>query len=260
MFRYLIAGILAGPFIIWDYFVWMIKYSMHPEKYPLKERYARVSALCRRALLSFRSDIKVVGKENIPNESCLLVCNHLSMFDPLTFLTVMNDTPLAILAKKETSKIPFVGRCVRSIDGEYIDRGDIKQSLRVMMSIESDLKKENKHWLIFPEGTRSKDPRCNIGEFHHGTFRPAYRSEVPIIPCCVYGTFRVGKLKPTHKKYPIYIEFGTPILYKDYKDLSTQEIAVIVRNEVQKMLSYHARKYDSEAMSKFNPDTYNRNE
>ena len=84
------------------------------------------------------------------------------------------------------------GKIIKGIDGQYIDRNDLKQSLRVMMNVEADLKnKRDKNWIIYPEGTRNRDVMHNLKMFHHGTFRPAVKAGVPIVPVATYGTFRV---------------------------------------------------------------------
>ena len=76
--------------------------------------------------------------------------------------------------EKELEDKPFAGKVITGIDGLFLDRNDLKQSLRIMMKVEDDLKnRKDKNWIIFPEGTRNKDPMKNVKEFHHGTFRPA---------------------------------------------------------------------------------------
>lgn len=233
----------------------MIKYSKHPEKYDLNVRYKKLSSLVRETIIALRGDFKVVGKENLPNEVCCLMANHMGAFDPLVLMSII-DSPTCFVAKKEVKKMPFIGKCVKTMQGDFIDRNDLKQSLKVMLSLEEDLRNRNKNWIIFPEGTRNKDRHANLREFHHGTFRAPYRAEVPIVPCCVFGSWRPQKTKPEFKKYPLYIEFGKPIYPEEYKDMSTKELAAFVQSKVQQMITYHARKFDYEYNKRVNPSKY----
>ena len=122
-----------------------------------------------------------------------------------------------------------------------------------MMKVEEDFKKnKNKNWIIFPEGTRNKDQMANIKDFHHGTFRPAVKAEVPIVPVAIYGTFRVLNIKPQFKKYPIHIKILDPIYPSEYKELQTPKIAKKTQERIDKALSFELRRLDHLEMSKNN--------
>jgi len=255
MFHYTKAVLKNGYKIVFGYFKWMRYYAKYPEKTPLNIRYSKLQKLLKSVMDSFNCDYKVVGLENLPNEACVLMCNHMSMYDPLAIISNI-DKPMAIVAKKEIEKYPFVAKCFKSIDGCFLDREDLKQSLRLMLKIEEDLKKGNKNWLIYPEGTRNKDPKRVLGDFHHGTFRAPMRAGVPIVPVAIYGTQRVTKFKPQYRRYPVYIEIGTPLYSSDYDGMNTEEVAKLIRNKVQQMITYNARPFDDEFMNKYNKKKY----
>ena len=244
------AVCVAGGAIIWDYFAWMRKYAKHPEKYPFSVRYKKVQKLLQRLSRGFNVDFHVEGLEKLPEETSCIVSNHLSAYDPVSLIAVM-DKPCTFVAKKELLNKPFAGKIIKGIDGEFIDRDDLKQSLRLMMKVEDDLKNhKEKNWIIYPEGTRNRDPMKNVKEFHHGTFRPAVKANVPIIPVATYGTFRVLKRKPAYKKYPVWIKFLDPIYPEDYKDMKTPEIAKMVEERIEQAISFDLRKKDHVEMAK----------
>lgn len=244
------AVLVAGAPIIWDYFAWMRKYSNHPEKYAFDIRYKKLQKLLNTLNKGFNVDYHVEGLEKLPEETCCIVSNHLSAYDPISLICVM-DKPCTFVAKKELEKKPFAGRIIKGIDGLFLDREDLKQSLRVMMKVEEDLKKKkDKNWIIFPEGTRNHDQMKNLKEFHHGTFRPAVKAGVPIQPVAMYGTFRVLKRKPAYKRYPIFIKFLDPIYPSQYKDMSTQEIAKLCQDKIEQAISYDLRMKDHLEMPK----------
>ena len=237
------AVLLAGPHIIGGYFAWMRKYAKHPEKYPFEVRYNKVRKLLLKLDSSFDVKYIVEGIEKLPKETYCLISNHLSAYDPLVFINLLEE-PCSFVAKKELENKPFAGKIIKGIDGLFLDRDDLKQSLRVMMKVEKELKEKKKNWIIFPEGTRNKDPLRLVKDFHHGTFRPATKAEVPIVPVALYGTFRVLKRKPVYKHYPIHVKFLDPIYPSEYQSMSTQEIASLCQERIERALSYELRKKD----------------
>lgn len=240
----------VGPNIIFSYFAWMIRYSRHKEKYPYELRYNKVQNLVKKVNKALGMKIEVVNADKLPKQASCIISNHVGTVDPITYIGSC-ESPITFVCKIEISKYPFTGRLVKIIEGLFLDRGDLKQSLRVMMKVQDDLSKGNKHWLIFPEGTRNKDINANLLEFHHGTFRAPMKANVPIVPSVTYGSFDVFK-KPNRKYRPIYIEYGDPIYPKEYKDMSTQEVAALVQSRVQQMLTYHARKRYQESLISLN--------
>lgn len=248
--HYARAVLIAGAPIIWDYFKWMRKYAKNPTKYPFEKRYKDVQKLLRTLSRGFNVEYHVEGLEKLPEGNVSFACNHLSAYDPVTLICVL-DKPCTFVAKKELIDKPFIGKIIKGIEGQYIDRKDLKQSLRVMMNVENDFKtRADKSWIIFPEGTRNRDPMNNLLMFHHGTFRPAVKSNTPIVPVALYGTFRVLKRKPAYKKYPIFIKFLDPIYPEQYKDMSTLDIAKIVEYKIEQAVSFDLRKKDHLEMAK----------
>ena len=250
MFSLFKVVFLLLPYAIYCYFVWLIRYSRHPEKYPIEMRYYALRKVIKKVNKYANCEFKVVNQDKLPNTTCCIMSNHVGTIDPICYIDV-NDKPISFVAKKEISKYPLAGRGVKALGGKFLDRQDLKQSLRVMMEVQADLEKGEKNWLIFPEGTRNKDIYANLNEFHHGTFRAPMKAKVPIVPACTFGSFKVFK-KPHLKRSPIYIEYGDPLYYEDYKDMSTNEVASIIQARVQAMVNFHARKYYQERMASIN--------
>ncbi len=260
MTHYTQAVFQAGVPILWAYFAWMRKFAKHPEKYPEELRYKKLRKLLIRLSNSFNIKYHVDGLENIPEETCCFISNHLSAYDPLALICVL-DKPCTFVSKKELEDKPFAGKVIKGMEGLFLDRDDLKQSLRIMMKVEDDLKNvKNKNWIIYPEGTRNKDVMKPLMEFHHGTFRPAYKAKVPIVPVVVYGTFRALKRRPNFKKYPIYIKILKPLYPGDYESMSTQEIAKLTQERIQRVLDFEMRKLDHDEMKKIGNKNYRFNQ
>ena len=200
MFHYSKALLRVGPRIIATYLFRIKKWARHLDKYPRELRFAKFRYLIKKICDALQTDIEIFGLENLlTDRNFCMVCNHMSAFDPLPCM-VAYPKPLTFVGKKELSKAPFVPKAMKVIEGEFIDRDDLRQSLKVMLKVEDDLKKGEKSWMIFPEGTRIRDQLLPVGDFHHGTFRPAIKAKVPIIPAAIYGSFRVFKKRPQYKR------------------------------------------------------------
>lgn len=248
MGRYLKPALTVGPKIIGSYFSWMNKYAKHPEKYPLSLRYQKATALIDKAVEKLDVIVHAEGLENIPEQQRVcFVSNHLSAFDPLPTLPLIKQET-AVVAKKEIEKMPFVAKVFLAMDGKFMDRDDLKQSLKVMMDVQKTLKNQEKSWLIYPEGTRNKDPLCKLRDFHPGTFRAPTKAGVPIIPIAIYGSQSPLKSKPRFKKYHVFISFLKPINPSDYQNISTEELAHLCRDQIQKEITYKLRKQYNELM------------
>ena len=249
-----------GIRVLYSYFAWMRKYSKHPEKYPIELRYKKLHNLIKSVAHSFDIEYIVFGKENIPSsETCCFISNHISNFDPLAFLSVL-DEPVAFVSKREVEKFPFVGHCCKDIDCLFMDRNDLKQSLKVMGEVQNDLANKNKNWLIFAEGTRNRDPLSAIRDMHHGTFRPAVRSGAVIVPVAIYGCQRILRKKINFKKFPVFVSFLPAISKEEYEKMTNQELAKMVHDQIQKELTFHLRPSDHEFNLKYNKKKYKFNQ
>ena len=259
MWHILRAVLLLIPRIIISYFAWMLSYSRKNCKTPIEKRYKKARKICNKASKALKLDVLVEGKENIPNEVSCFYSNHMGAADPLLYFASL-DEPSTFVAKKEIESLPFVGKVFRSIKGEFLDRGDLKQSLRVMMRVQESLTKKELNWIIFPEGTRNKDNLGKMLDFHHGTFRAAMKAKVPLVPTVVFGSFRILSMKHNFKRYPTYIKFLKPIYPSEYEGKSTEEVAKEVQSRIQSEVTFVARKIDHSRMIELHDKFYRFND
>ena len=260
MFHYSKAVLRVGIPLLWQYFTRIKRWARHLDRYPSAVRFVKIRQIIKSIQVALQVDLTVFGLENLPKDrNYCMVCNHMSAFDPIPFI-VNSERHLTFVGKKELMKAPFIPKAMEVIEGEYIDRDDLRQSLKVMLRVEEDLKKGQKSWMIFPEGTRIRDQMMPVGEFHHGTFRPAYKAKVPIIPAAVYGSFRVLKKSPQFKKYPVSISILKPLMPEDYAGMNTADIAAYTREQIQREITYHLRPLDHKIMSETKDKKYRFNQ
>jgi 1-acyl-sn-glycerol-3-phosphate acyltransferase len=239
MLKYPRLLLRCGPKLLWTYLFYLNRYARHPERYPLAERYKKIRELVVFILSRFRIDWKIRGLDNLQalekgEKKFLIVANHQSDLDPLILVSLCAE-PISFVAKKETRKMPFIGTAVKALDGVFLDRRDLRQSLEVMKLVEGRLAQGYCNYAIFPDGTRNKSPEITpVEPFHAGSFKPAFLASSPILPLALYGTFRSFRPAPDPKRDPVELTFFTPIGPARYPSTNTTDLAAEVHDLVSR--------------------------
>lgn len=187
------------------------------------------------------SGVKLIvkGKENLLNDQAVLyVGNHRSYYDIiLSYLAF--PRPTGFVSKIEMYKAPILRRWMEFIHCLFLDRNDIKQGLKVVLSGIEKIK-SGISICIFPEGTRNKSDD-ELLPFKAGSIKMAEKSGCPIIPMSIVHSDDVfEKHVPLIKKNTVIIEFAKAI---DMKLLSPEEkkhLSDSLRTEIKAM--YDANK------------------
>ena len=232
------------------------KAGKHPEKYDINVRHKKFRKLFLKVSKSLHVEYVILNKENVPNEASLFISNHLSASDPMVLFPIIENTPTTFVAKIELEKSNVIKNAVHAIDGLFMDRSDLRQSLKVMQEVEATLKEGKLSWCIYAEGTRVLDYSSKMNEMHHGSFRPAVKAKVPIVPIAMFGTHILLKEKPLYKKYPVIFSFLKPIYPSEYEGMKTEEIANLVQSRIQKEVSFNLRRIHHDMMIKMNKKKY----
>lgn len=238
------------PLFGWWYSTWAKRYGSHPEKYPLKKRYKCLHNAFVKMTKYLNVDVYFEGLENIPKDiNVCFVGNHIGDYDPIALSTGL-EKPTAFVGKIEILKFGLIPTAMKAVESAFIDRGDLKQTFRTMKRVQSQMETQKKNWVIFPEGTRRKDSRLNIAEFHAGTFRTPMKAKIAIMPFALVGTDRIFKTSPVYKRYPVHVKFLKPIMPEDYEGKETNTIAKYCQNEIQRTISFDLRRKDHAIMTK----------
>lgn len=209
-------------------------YAKYTDKYPEEEKFALIRKLMQLAIRSGNVELKVFGKENIPQESGMLMyANHQGMFD-IVAIAATWDTCLAAVLKKELKDVPLLKQIIACTKSFPMDREDVRQSLTVIQAVTQEVK-NGRNYLIFPEGTRSKTGN-RMGQFHGGSFRCALKAKCPILPVAFVDSFKVLDQKGS-KPVTVQIHYLKPIPYEEYKDLKTTQIAEMVKSRIDEVIS-----------------------
>ncbi len=181
------------------------------------------------------STVKVIGQENIPDEGpVLFVGNHQSLFDiPILIGYIKRNK--GFIAKVELSKIPVFSKWMEKLNCVFIDRSNVRQSLKAINKGVKHLK-NGYSMVIFPEGTRSSDGI--IGEFKPGSLKMATKSKATIVPVTIKGAYNIMSrdslaIKPSN----VELVISKPIYIDDENEKDSKGLADKVRDIIYKELN-----------------------
>ena len=138
----------------------------------------------------------------------------------------------------ELKDIPFIKQIAKCMKAFFIDRDDVRQSMKVIMAVSKEIEK-GRNYTIFPEGTRSKNGN-KIGEFKGGSFKAATKVKCPIVPVALIDSFKPfdsHSLKPVE----VQVHYLEPLYYDEYKDMKTTEIAEEVQKRIEKVIEEYKK-------------------
>jgi 1-acyl-sn-glycerol-3-phosphate acyltransferase len=175
----------------------------------------------------------IIGVGNIPKDTPVMyAANHRGFYDIiLAYATVPNQT--AFISKIEIKKMPCVGQWMYFLNCLFMDRGDVKQNLNVILKAIS-LVKEGYSVYIAPEGTRNATD--TLLEFKEGSMKIATKGKCPIVPVCFHGTEEIFENRlPWIHKGKIRIEYGKPIYPEELDKETRKHLGAYVRDVVADM-------------------------
>jgi 1-acyl-sn-glycerol-3-phosphate acyltransferase len=154
--------------------------------------------------------VEVSGLDRIdPRTALIFMPNHISFLDgPL--LEMLIPGAARVVLKKSILRIPVVGLGMRFVGFVPVDRKGIKGGKRSIAKAIQMVREKGYSFLIFPEGTRSRDGK--LQRFRRGGFFLALETGAPIVPVTIGGTF---ELMPKGQKYArkgrVRVAFHDPI-------------------------------------------------
>ena len=134
--------------------------------------------------------------------------NHQGLYDVLSLVDVC-PKPFSVVAKKEVENVPFLKQVFKCMKAYMMDRNDIRQSLQVIGN--------------------------EMLEFKGGSFKAATKAKCPIVPVALIDSFKpfdTNSIAPV----TVQVHFLKPLYYDDYKDMKTNDIAELVRSQIQKTI------------------------
>lgn len=208
-------------------------YAKHTDEYSEEEKYAHIRYILGRAIIGGNVNVEVTGLENIPEESgYMLYANHQGMFDVLAIAATVKH-PIGAVLKKELYNVPLLHQIAVCTHSYSMDREDVRQSLTVIQGVTEEVKK-GRNFLIFPEGTRSKNNE--MLEFHGGSFRCATKSKCPIVPIALVDSYKVLDEKGS-QPITMQLHYLKPIYFEEYQGMKPAEVAELVKSRIREKIN-----------------------
>ena len=240
--KILFLAIWKSRWYILKYYPKMIYMANHPSKYTEQERYDYTIKLINFLLKACDVQVSVFGQENIPAEDGFLVCsNHQEKFDPLVIWKVF-PRRIGVVVNDTACHRPFIREVCLLIRSLKLFQNDMHSMVDVITRLTAELTNK-RNYMIFPEGWYEEDP-FTLSEFKGGCFKSVVRSKAPILPVALIDSYKLFK-HGVQPPYEIKIHFLKPILYDEYKNLKTIEIAALVREKIQAAVDEFQVKQDT---------------
>lgn len=181
-----------------------------------------------------KSTVTVFGKENIPQDSAVVfIANHQGYLD-IPVLLGYSNKQMGFIAKAEILKVPILSGWMKLMQCVFLKRNSPKQSIEAMAKGVETVK-QGYSLVIFPEGHRSKGG--SVQKFKPGSFKLAFRSEAPIVPVTIDGTWHLFEEKGKPNAGDIKVTFHPAIPTKGLTREEQNEIPSKVQKIVESALS-----------------------
>lgn len=234
----IILVVIRLIFLIPYWLLFEFKKYGNKEIYSFEERFIYVLHKLDTINTVGRIEVKSSGLDLLPKkEGYLITPNHQGLEDIIA-IALSLEKPIKGISKIELKKVPLVSHVFDMLDCYYMDRDDVRSSMKIIKDASLDLE-SGKNVVVFPEGTRSKLGN-ELLEFKGGSFKIATKAKAPIVPVAIRDSYKVFDSNSIAKAI-VYVDYLEPIYYEQYSELSTNDIALLVQNKI----TDHIKKTDT---------------
>ena len=235
-FLLLIAGYILGLLLVW------ISLSIYCQIYSKKKTYTKPSKVANFFLrhcvgyINIHAGVRlrVVQNEPWPKERFLLICNHLSRFDPMIVIHKYGKLGMAFITKPSNFKIPIGGHFMKAGCYMAIEREDKLKSLEVMKEANRLIEEDLASVGVYPEGKRM-ELSDHVGEFHEGVFAIAMKANAPIVVTSILGSENIAKNFPW-KRTKVRFEIIKVIYPSEYQGKTTKAVSDYARQLIKESI------------------------
>ena len=171
-------------------------HASHVDKYTEEEHYRMLQFITHRANKGGNVTIDAHGLENIPEENGFMFFPNHQGLYDVLALVDVCPKPFSVVAKKEVENVPLLKQVFKCMKAYMMDR---------------------------------------MLEFKGGSFKAATKAKCPIVPVALIDSFKpfdTNSIAPV----TVQVHFLKPLYYDDYKDMKTNDIAELVRSQIQKTI------------------------
>ena len=207
---------------------------MTPYKVPVINRISRrIGRPIFRLIFRILSDVKVSGKENVPQKKpYIITINHVSLFEPPFILSFWPMAPEVAGAIEIWSK-PGQAILVRLYGAIPVHRGEFDRQL---LDMAISVLKSGRPLLLAPEGGRTHEP--GMRRAFPGVAYIADKTGVPVIPVGIVGTSDDYFNRAIHLKRPrLELRIGRPLILPPVDGVGAERREALQSNADQIMLA-----------------------
>jgi 1-acyl-sn-glycerol-3-phosphate acyltransferase len=214
------------------------RYAGKPEFY---DRYLDHCGQIIKCVESTGATVEYSGLENIPDEPCVYIGNHMSTLETITLGNIIgNRGRVCFIVKESLMKYPYFNKILKGLECIALTRTSPIQDLKKILKEAPALLEKGISIIVFPQHTRGAfdpDGFSTIG------CKLAKRAKVPIVPLAI-DTRLWGKGKlisdygPINRDIPVRFAFGKQIVIdKNEKEVHAQYLDFIGK-KLQKWDAY----------------------
>ena len=171
-----------------------------------------------------------------PKQRYILISNHYSYFDiPCIFAAI--PQPIRFMAKVSLFKIPIFGWAIGRAGFIPIDRKNRSTAVKSFDLAGERIRKGNTI-VVFPEEGRSRERKMR--PFQRGGFLLALKSELPIVPVAIKGTFDVMRADSMRvRSGPVTVTLTPPIATEGMSLRDKETLSNEARARIHKLVFGH---------------------
>ena len=230
-----IIGSALGLALLFFLVLWIASMLVDTEKTQEKDnKFYRfiTQTTAQVAIWILRMRVHTKGLEQLPKDGrFLLVCNHLSLLDPVTLLAYFRKSQLAFISKRENNSMFLVGKLMHKMMCQLINRENDREALKTIITCIRLIQEDQVSIAVFPEGYIHGDELLHT--FRSGVFKIAQKAKVPIVVCTLQNTQKVKKNMPHFKPTDVHLHLVGVVQPEAFEGLTTVDIA----NRVHAMMA-----------------------
>lgn len=197
---------------------------------PLATRYAAA----RKAALSITKKSRIIldsrGNERMPEkDGFILFANHQGRYDGIGVLA-SSERPLSFAPDSKRVNVFPISSVFKALDAKPIDKENRRETYRAIRELEEAIE-GGRNYLIFPEGIYDDSKENTLYRFHSGCMKIPLKIRCPIVPVCLYDTYKPYNRKGI-KKVSCTIEYLDPIYYEEYGEMTAKELVEYVKGKI----------------------------
>ncbi len=226
-----ILSLILWPFVFMSFLIGgtvllILMVFIHPRHLTPIKRFLSILILLSSGIL-----LEVKGKKNVsPNKCYIWMLNHQSVLDVFVIMATIPQYAVGVEAVHHF-KWPLWGWIIRRWGNIPIDRLNLNKAIESIEKAKEVLN-NGTSIMIAPEGTRTITGE--LMPFKKGPFHLALGTKAEILPIGIKGTLKIiSKTDWRISPGRVIVRIGKPISYKDYKDMSVEELRDYIRSKIQ---------------------------